>query len=184
MKIKRQGDKATRRQGDRDPARPHVPLSPCPLVPLSPRVRPSARRRRGAFTLPEVLASMVLVGLVLPAVMKGVSLATAASDDARKRIEAVALAETKLSELTGAAATSQAASPSGDFGAEWPAFRWESSSNSVDTDLNEIRVRVVWQARGIERSVDLSTFAYVGLTTGSLGNTTSGTPAPPAGGTP
>src|SRR5688500_7535196 len=99
--MKRQGDKATRGQGDRGRARsPLVPLSPCLLVPLSPR-----RHHRG-FTLAEVLATLVLVGLVLPAVMKGISLALAASDDARRRVEAVGLAENKLTELTADMSTS------------------------------------------------------------------------------
>jgi prepilin-type N-terminal cleavage/methylation domain-containing protein len=149
-----------------------------------PRMLPASRAARHAtpsgFTLPEVLACLVLVGLVLPGVMKGVSLAMAASDDARKRVEATGLAETKLSEIAGSASTSQNLSTAGDFGDERPGFRWDATSGTVDTDLTEIRVRVFWTGRGVERSVDLSSFAYVGMSSGSITTTTP--PAGPGGG--
>jgi len=142
------------------------------------------RHNPRAFTLPEVLASLVLVGLVLPAVMKGVSLALQASDDARKRTEAVGLAETKLSEISASVTTGGANSTTaGDFGAEHPNFRWDASiaaAAGASSSLSEVHVRVTWRGRGTERSVDLSTFTYAGTSSGSLGNITSGT----SGGTP
>jgi hypothetical protein len=113
--------------------------------------------------------------------MKCVSLSVAASDDARKRMEAVALAEQKLSELTASATSTSSGSTTGDFGAERPGFRFEATMNSVDTALLEIRVRVTWHGRGTDRSIDLATFAYTGAgSAGSAGTLT--TPAP--GGTP
>ena len=126
----------------------------------------NTRKAQRAFTLPEVLATIVLVGLVLPAVMKGVSLALAASDDARRRVEAAGLAENKLAELAAYAASNQgAAGGSGDFGEEAPGYRWEATTSSVDTSLTELNVRVTWTARGAERGVTLSTYAYGGSTT-------------------
>ena len=146
------------------------------------RPNTSAFRRRG-FTLPEVLASLVLVGLVLPAVMKCVSLSMAASDDARKRMEAVALAEQKLSELTASATSTSSGSTAGDFGAERPGFRWDASMDTVDTALLEIRVRVTWHGRGTDRSVDLASFAYTGAGAAGYAGTMT-TPPPSGGGTP
>ncbi len=202
--MKKQGDKVTRGQGDRGRARaclvslpprplvslsprPPVSLSPRPLVSLSPRplVPLSPPPRRRAFTLAEVLATLVLVGLVLPAVMKGISLALAASDDARRRVEAVGLAENKLAELTADMTTSGTTTGTGagggDFGDEAPGYRWESSTTSVDTSLNELRVRVAWTARGRERWVDLSTYAYLSSATSGI-STTGGDAG--GGGTP
>jgi general secretion pathway protein I len=137
-----------------------------------------ATRPRRAFTLPEVLAALVLIGVVLPAVMRGISLSIAAADDARKRVQAVSLAETKLSELTAAAMSTSSGGTSGDFGADFPGFRWEASSQEVQTELAEIRVRVSWQGRGLSRNVDLASFAYV---SGTAGTVTS-TPSTAAGG--
>lgn len=145
------------------------------------------RRRHFGFTLPEVLASLVLVGLVLPAVMKGVSLAMSAADDARKRVEAVGLAETKLEEIVASASTNAAGSTSGDFGDAWPAYRWRSASNNMDTGLTEITVSVVWTSRGAERSVDLAGFAYASSTTATAtagGSSSSSTGTGGSGGSP
>jgi type II secretory pathway pseudopilin PulG len=138
-------------------------------------------RHAFAFTLPEVLVSLVLVGLVLPGTMKGISLAMSAADDARKRVDAVGLAETKLEELTAAGASNYYGGTSaGDFGEEWPAYRWESSTSSIDTGLTEISVRVIWAAGGSERSLDLASFAYAASTL----TTTSGSGGTPSGGAP
>lgn len=145
-------------------------------------------RRSVAFTLPEVLACLVLIGIALPAVMRGVSISLAAADDARKRVEAVGLAETQLAELVASARSSQSPSTAGDFGAERPAYHWTASTDTVATDLIEIRLRVTWNARNAEHAVELSTFAYVGsgASSGSLGTTASSpeSPGPPSSGSP
>jgi prepilin-type N-terminal cleavage/methylation domain-containing protein len=169
--MKMQGDEETRGQGDKETARSAIagagfPNSPVlrPLVPLSPCLLVSSRS--DAFTLPEVLATLVLIGLVLPAVMKGVSLALAASDDARRRVEAVGLAENKLAEMAADAASNQGSGGgSGDFGDEAPGYHWEATSATVDTSLTEMQVRVTWTARGAERGVTLATYAYAGSST-------------------
>ena len=171
-------DKETRGQGDKETARRGAL---CHLVPVFPCSLVSSKAKR-AFTLPEVLATLVLVGLVLPAVMKGISLALAASDDARRRVEAVGLAENKLAELAADAMVNSATGGGGgEFGDEAPGYRWESSTASVETDLLELNVRVAWTARGRERHVDLSTYAYVssaasGTSTGTAGGAGGGTP--------
>ena len=143
-------------------------------------------KRRGAFTLPEVLASILLMGIVLPAVMQGLTISMTTSDDAKKRIEASSLAESKLAEITASMAGrggAGAGTSSGDFGAEWPAYRWESSTSTVEDDLAEIRVRISWTAQGRPRRVDLASYAYTG--SGATGDTQSTTASPAApGGAP
>ena len=54
--------------------------------------------RRG-FTLVEVLATLVLLGIILPIAMRGVSMAMAAASNARRTAEATSLAEAKLNML-------------------------------------------------------------------------------------
>jgi prepilin-type N-terminal cleavage/methylation domain-containing protein len=139
------------------------------------------RRRRfrfGAFTLVEVLVTLALVGITFPVVMTGVTLSLQAADDARKKEEASGLAQQKLSELVESAGNGESAQTSGDFGADHPGFTWQAQVSNVDTDLDQVSVRVSWTSRGRERGLELAGYAYTGTgpsTSGSLGTSaTSG----------
>ncbi len=125
---------------------------------------PSRSRRRGGFTLVEVLATLMLMAIVLPAVMKGVSLATAAASTARRRNEATGLAEEKLAEII-ATDEWQKSSLSGDFGSDWPGYQWQATVQSWPEDtsgagIQEVDLRVSWIARNSEDSITLTTLTY------------------------
>ena len=111
------------------------------------------KARRG-FTLLEVLATLVLVGIVLPIAMQGATLSLSAADSARKRTEATALAEAKLFEL---AAYGPEGALSGDFSPEQPQYRWAADVAYMETNLAEIRVEVIWDTARGERSAALTT---------------------------
>jgi prepilin-type N-terminal cleavage/methylation domain-containing protein len=121
-------------------------------------------RRRG-LTLVEVLATIVMVAIVLPAAMQGISMCLSASRDARQRSEASALAEAKLNEIL-ATGDWQFGALSGDFGEAWPEYHWGGGSTSwpSDSTMAEVYVRVTWTARQQEREVVLSTLVYQGST--------------------
>ena len=133
--------------------------------PSSLRARGRAHRRRGV-TLVEVLATIVMMGIVLPAAMEGVSVAMQAADTARQRSEASALAEAKLGELV-ATGDWQFGALSGEFGEAWPEYRWGAMAQdwATDSTLKEISVSVRWTRRGQERQVVLTTLVYQGQTT-------------------
>ena len=133
----------------------------------------SIRKFRRGFTLLEVLATLVLVGIILPAVMHGISLATIAAGEAKHRVEAVSLAQTKLAELTADFQTlNQPGASSGSF-ADFPGYSWTSTIEMRDTSLSQVSVRVSWISRGQERFVDLSSLIYTAAATGT--GTTGGT---------
>ncbi|HEV8608227.1 MAG TPA: type II secretion system protein [Tepidisphaeraceae bacterium] len=134
--------------------------------------RTTKHSRRG-FTLLEVLATLILIGIILPAVMGGISLATAAAGEAKHKVEAVSLAQTKLSELL-ATTQYQPTSSSGDF-ADYPGYAWTASIETRDTNLSQVSVRVTWFAHGQERFVDLSSMIYTAYSTDSTGTGTSAT---------
>lgn len=124
----------------------------------------SGSRSRPGFTLVEVLATLMLIAIVLPAVMKGATLATAAASIARSRTEASGLAEAKLAEII-ATNQWQTSSLSGDFGTDWPGYRWQATVQSWPQDtsgagLQQVDLRVSWAARGREDSLTLSTLTY------------------------
>ena len=128
------------------------------------------RTARGGFTLTEVLATLLLISLVLPSVMQGVSLATAAADTARRRSEATALAESKLNELV-VTNQWQTGNLSGDFGPEWPDYSWQAEVLSWEQPtVRQLQVHVVWTARGRPHEVTLPTLVYAnssGMITGT-----------------
>lgn len=115
-------------------------------------------RHRGV-TLMEVLATLVLVAIVLPVAMQGVTTSLRATSHARHQAEAARLAENKLNEflvlrdpygLTG----------NGDFGPAWPEYRWESRSVVREYNVYEVTVAVSWTERGEPRQVELTTLVY------------------------
>lgn len=125
--------------------------------------RTSDRRthQRGGFTLIEILATFVLVAIILPVAMKGISLATTMASVSKQRIEAATLAETKLAELL-ATKEWQNGDLSGDFGEDWPNYRWSAEVQECEeATLRQLDVRVEWEDRGMERYVQLTTLVYV-----------------------
>jgi type II secretory pathway pseudopilin PulG len=123
------------------------------------------------MTLVEVLATIVMMSIVLPAAMQGISMCVAAAGAARHRSEAAALAEAKLGELL-ATGDWQFGSTSGDFGEAWPEYRWAVSSGLWESDstMAQVAVRVTWTSREQEREVVLTTLVYQGETTTSSGS--------------
>ncbi|MGD1278170.1 MAG: prepilin-type N-terminal cleavage/methylation domain-containing protein [Tepidisphaeraceae bacterium] len=135
-----------------------------PTAAVAPDVHPGFRRRRG-FTLIEVLATLMLLAIVFPVMMQGITVAGSVADAARRRTEATGLAQSKLAEIV-ANGQWQQGNLSGDFGSDWPAYRWEATVqpwtlDNTSQSLQQIDLRVVWTARGRENSVTVTTLAYV-----------------------
>ena len=119
-------------------------------------------RQRRAFTLVEVLAALAFTAIVLPVAMKGISLATNAAGEARSRAEATILAQNMTAELT-TAGIPQFSETSGDFAPDNPGYRWTAEfSDWQEAELKQLQVQVIWNARGSERSVALTTLIYTG----------------------
>ena len=138
-------------------------------APLSARNKFRGRSARG-LTLVEVLATIVMLAIVLPAAMQGVTLCTATAGAARQRSEATALAEAKLSELI-ATGDWEFGATSGEFGEAWPEYRWEAGAAdwASDATMKELSVRVFWISRQQEREVVLTTLLYPSQATAATG---------------
>jgi prepilin-type N-terminal cleavage/methylation domain-containing protein len=116
-------------------------------------------RPRG-FTLMEILAALVLIGVVLPAVMKGISMAGILASESGRKYEALNLAESKLMEvlLNGDWASG---SDTGDFEPDYEGYNWTmETSDWTQADLKQVEVVVFWQERGREREIRLTTLVY------------------------
>lgn len=126
-------------------------------------IRPTAklpRRNRRGFTLIEVLVTMVMMGIILPVALHAMSSAMLAASYARHATEAATLGQSKLNEMVAMLMSGEVntISGSGDFGPGWPDYTWECQE-TYDTNLavTQLDLKVVWLARGQERSVLLST---------------------------
>lgn len=132
-------------------------------------------RRRGGFTLVEVLAALVIMGIVLPFAMRGASLAMYAGSLARHQAEAATLGEARLTELVSTNTWSDGGTQGdfGDMGDAYKDYRWSLDSTQRDMDVTELQLSVFWKERGEDRSVKISTFVYVAAA-GGTGGTGSG----------
>ena len=129
----------------------------------------SIHSRRTAFTLMEVMVTVLLLAIVLPVAMRAISVSTGMAGNARHRSEAGALAESKLAELI-ATGTWQNGRLDGDFGTAWPDYHWHADSqtwsptqvvdNGSGNVISELDVHISWTARGAEQSLTLGTLVY------------------------
>jgi prepilin-type N-terminal cleavage/methylation domain-containing protein len=121
-------------------------------------------KHRKAFTLIEVLVTLGLLAVVMPAIMHAITSAQGAASDARRRNEATGLAQAKLAQIV----TSQQyvnGNLSGDFSPNFPDYKWQAVvqdwPNDVnDTGLEEIDLTVTWVGRGRQNQLVLSTLVY------------------------
>jgi prepilin-type N-terminal cleavage/methylation domain-containing protein len=141
-------------------------------------VRQNPRRRRGGFTLIEVTATMLLIAIVLPSIMEGITQATAAAGRARSRNEVCGLAQGKLAEILSGVEW-QNGNLSGDFGEDWPGYKWQATVQAWPQDtttqsIQEVDLVVTWTQRNREQSLTVSSLAYLkGQDASSSTSTTS-----------
>jgi len=122
--------------------------------------RPTARRR--GFTLVEILATLVLAAIILPVAMSGISLALNVADESRSRTEAASLAQNKMAEIVALSLWNNS-SLSGDFSPDRPEYRWSALVRDWQgTRIRQLDVEVLWNRRGQDRRVVLSTLVYTG----------------------
>ena len=173
-------------------------------VGASHRPPPSALRT-SAFTLVEVLASLLFLAIAVPAIVGALGVASRTSEVAERSSVAGGLAENKLNEMLVDNAWQSAAQPNGNFGADFPFYRWQMSTqtwtggtNPAGTgglggtpttttntttgttgtsSLTELSVEVFYPVQGSERSVRLTTVVNAASPTPSPSPVSSGTSA-------
>lgn len=115
--------------------------------------------RRGAFTFVEILAALVFLGILMPAVITGLTLSSRASIAAERTATATQLAENQLAQamLDG---SWQTGGTKGDFGPDWKDFRWELTRGDWAADsMSELTLTVRFSVQGRDQSVRLTTLA-------------------------
>lgn len=125
-------------------------------------VKRNGRRRGiacGGFTLVEVLAALVLVGIVLPVAMRSATLSQQVAARARHQQEATLLAEARVNELMATGDSSQLTG-SGVCDAPWSNYSWQVESVARENGCYEFTVTVSWTEQSALRSVSLSSIMY------------------------
>jgi len=112
---------------------------------------------RAGFTLAEVLAAMLFLAILVPVIVEGLTLSNRAGVVAERKATALMLADRQLSELQ-LSSEWMLAEQRGDFGAEWPNYRWELTQSAWRYDnMIELTVEVIFTVQGREHRVPLST---------------------------
>jgi prepilin-type N-terminal cleavage/methylation domain-containing protein len=136
---------------------------------------------KSGFTLIEVLFTLLLIGLAIPAIMHGLTSASTLADKAHRRSEAAGLAQSQLNQLL-ADETWQGGSLSGDFSTQgWPDYTWQLNSaawpgDTLGTGLYELDMVVSWSANGRKQSYTLCTLAYPRNTAFAAATASTSTP--------
>ncbi len=106
---------------------------------------------------------MVFIAILLPTALRGIGLCTTIAGDARKQIEAAALARTQLTDLIVTGDWENGARV-GDFGSEWPGYRWTADvsnwTEASNVQLRQIDVTVTWSVRSTTKKLTLTTLIY------------------------
>jgi type II secretory pathway pseudopilin PulG len=117
--------------------------------------------RRNGVTFVEVLATLLLVAIVLPVVMKGISLSTTTASKARERTEVAALAENRLAEIAVSGEWRVGLSR-GSFAPEHPEYQWALEVRDwTEPGLQQLTLYVEDAVRG-ETVVSMSTLVRGG----------------------
>ena len=140
--------------------------SPVPRLRLLRRCAPRndihrASHSPSGFTFVELLATIVLISIVMPVVMRTIGLCTQIAGQSRRQVEAVCLARTRLTELTAAQGWENGSSR-GDFGTDWPGYEWTMTlaTWTEDAAVRQLDLTVTWRSVGRQRKVTLSTLVY------------------------
>ncbi len=114
---------------------------------------------RSAFTFVEVLAALTFLGILLPAIMAGITHSNRASIVADRTAVAMQLADNQLNELLLNDAWTTA-DEHGQFGEDWPGYNWELSHTDWEGGgMVELNLTVTFQVQGKPREVRLTTLA-------------------------
>lgn len=119
--------------------------------------------RHNGFTFVEVLAALVFLGILIPVVVSALTVSNRAAVVAERSTIAMQLGENRLSELMLADAWTTAESR-GDFGQDWPGYRWELKRQDWQSGaMTELTLDVFFAVQGQEHEVRLTTLANESL---------------------
>ena len=102
----------------------------------------SARRHHGGFTLIEVMCAILIMGVALVGLTRGITTALGSSKDSEVQTTVVGLAAGQIETLRASTVLTDD-STEGDFGESFPRYKWEQTVAPADVDgLHQVDVVV------------------------------------------
>jgi prepilin-type N-terminal cleavage/methylation domain-containing protein len=102
----------------------------------------SARRHHGGFTLIEVMCAILIMGVALVGLTRGITTALGSSKDSEVQTTVVGLAAGQIETLRASTVLTDD-STEGDFGESFPKYKWEQTVAPADVDgLHQVDVVV------------------------------------------
>ena len=116
------------------------------------------------FTFVEMLAAMAFLAILMPVVISALLVANRAALATERSTMAMQLGENRLNEMMLDGAW-MSEGGRGDFGEQWPGYRWELTKAAWETGaMTELTLDVFYQVQGSERDVRLTTLVNESLT--------------------
>ncbi|HZP82265.1 MAG TPA: prepilin-type N-terminal cleavage/methylation domain-containing protein [Chthonomonadaceae bacterium] len=144
----------------------------------------NARRRiRTAFTLVEMIVATLLLAIGVAGALAAFSTATRASAMAEQINTAALLAQQRLTEIELQSDTLSGGAQQGDFGADYPGYRWQQNVEPTDYEnLFKVTLTVQWGPGNAPQERVFTTFLrketeQTSGTTGGTGTTGTGAAA-------
>ena len=115
------------------------------------------KKNQRGFTLLEIVVALTIAALALPVLLRAFSEGTKKQSLIENRTTALYLLKLRMSEMEMLGEL-EAGSEEGEFGTD-SRFQWTSDVAESDVEgLYEVTVAVIWQERGQEKSVELTTY--------------------------
>jgi prepilin-type N-terminal cleavage/methylation domain-containing protein len=120
---------------------------------------------REGFTLIEVMVTLLLIGIVIPAIMHAITAAAMAASSAHRRDDAAALANSEMTSLILAVNQGQNPTLTGELDQDGFAYTWEATITPWNQDtssmgIQDIDLTLKWTDGGHQTSMTVSSLAY------------------------
>jgi type II secretion system protein I len=117
------------------------------------------------FTLIEVLVTLLLIGIVIPAILHAITSAAMAGSSARHRNDAAALANSQLASIILAVSQGQNPNLTGEEEQDGFNYNWQATVTPWNQDtssmgIQDIDLTMKWTEGGRNESMTVSSLAY------------------------
>lgn len=115
------------------------------------------KKRNAGFTLLEVMVALAIIGIALVAILRSLAMSVSVSNEAKSLSIGTLLAKGKMAEIESRGFP-DIEEADGDFGEEYPGYRWERNVSEIGIeDLRKVVVRVLWGEGENAKRVELVT---------------------------